>query len=399
VSDASGANGGAERAIIHVDMDAFFASVEQRDDPTLRGKPVVVGGRSRRGVVAAASYEARPFGIRSAMPMMEALKRCPSLVVVTPKPGRYGEVSEQVFGIFRRFSPLVQGLSLDEAFIDVTACRKLFGEPEEIARQIKALILEETGLTASAGVATNKFVAKIASDLDKPDGLVVVPASEVETVLAPLPIERMWGVGPTAAAQLHAAGFVTIGDLARSTEARLEELLGSWGVEVHHLARGLDDREIITDEPAKSLGAEETFETDLVTLADIERRLLAQATRVAHRLFRAGLYGRTVVVKLKYSDFTLRTRRVRLPEPICDVDSVYRAACALLPRFPEPEAGVRLTGVAMSDLSVGEGQADLFPDEGRLRRERLQQAVESLEDRFGDAGVTRAALLDPEEPG
>jgi DNA polymerase-4 len=374
-------------------MDAFFASVEQHDHPELRGKAVAVGGRSRRGVVAAASYEARPFGVRSAMPMMEALKRCPALIVVPPRGGRYAEVSARIFDIFRRFSPLVEGLSLDEAFIDVTASRRLFGDPIDIARQIKAQILEETGLTASAGVAPNKFVAKIASDLDKPDGLVTVAPDEVEAMLAPLPIERMWGIGPTAALRLHEAGLNTIGDLATSSVERLVQLLGSWGQDVHRLARGIDDRPVVTEGLAKSVGAEETFEADLRTLAEIESKLLAQSTKVAHRLFRGGLHGRTVVVKLKYADFTLRTRRARLPEPVCDPDSIYRAARSLLPRFPDPRRGVRLTGVAMADLSGGGGQATLFPDESRKRRERLQEAIESLEDRFGSRGVTRAALI------
>ena len=219
-------------------MDAFYASVEQRDHPELRGKPVLVGGPSARGVVAAASYEARKFGARSAMPMAEALRRCPQAIVVPGRHGHYAAVSSQVFAIFRRYTPLVEGLSLDEAFLDVTGSRALFGDGVEIARRIKAAIRGELELTASAGVAPSKFIAKIASDLEKPDGLVVVRAGEEEAFLAPLSIDRMWGIGPRAAVHLREAGLETIGDLARAGEGRLERLLGSWGASVHRLARG-----------------------------------------------------------------------------------------------------------------------------------------------------------------
>ncbi len=384
------------RQIIHVDMDAFFASVEQLDDPALRGKPVLVGGASRRGVVAAASYEARPFGARSAMPMMEAIRRCPHAVVVPPRMHRYREVSEAVFSVFRRFTPLVEGLSVDEAFLDVTGSRALFGEGDAIARRIKEAIRDEVGLTASAGVAPSKFVAKIASDLDKPDGLVVVRPGEEEAFLAPLEISRMWGVGPTAAARLRQAGLHTIGDLASAGEARLEALLGSWGREVRRLARGEDDRPVVPDTAAKSIGAEETFERDLHRKSEILRHLLAQSVRVARRLHGQGLRGDVVTVKLKYADFTLRTRQLRLPEPVADPDGIYGACATLLDRFPRTGQGVRLTGVAVGGLVHERPQTVLFPNPKSERRERLQRAVADLEDRFGPRGVTRASLLDDE---
>lgn len=385
------------RQILHIDMDAFFASVEQLDDPKLRGKPVLVGGASRRGVVAAASYEARPFGARSAMPMMEALRRCPNAIVVPARMQRYQEVSEQVFGIFERYTPLVEGLSVDEAFLDVTGSAALFGDGETIARRIKKDVRDETGLTASAGVAPSKFVAKIASDMDKPDGLVVVREGEVGRFLAPLDVDRMWGVGPTAAARLRQAGFHTIGDLAEAGEARLERLLGSWGGHVAQLARGLDDRPVVIDGRAKSVGAEETYERDLHRRSEILEHLLDQSRRVARRLYKHGVRGRVVTVKLKYADFTLRTRQLHLPEPISDVDSIYAACVTLIDRFPRTGQGVRLTGVSVSGLSDEPRQRALFPDPKNERREKLQRAVSELEDRYGFARVTRATLLRKED--
>lgn len=386
------------RQIIHVDMDAFFASIEQLDDPELRGKPVLVGGASRRGVVAAASYEARPFGVRSAMPMMEALRRCPDAIVVPPRGDRYSEVSGAIFDVFRRFTPLVQGLSVDEAFLDVTGSRALFGDGGVIARQIKQTIVDETGLTASAGVSPSKFVSKIASDLDKPDGLVVVRPGEVAEFLRPLSIDRMWGVGPTAASRLRGAGFETVGDLAASSEERLAGLLGSWGRQVFELANGRDEREVVVGEPAKSIGAEQTFETDLSSRRDIERQLLAQARRVARRLSSSGTFGDVVTVKLKYADFTLKTRQKRLPEPVADTDSIYAAARELLGRFERTGKGVRLTGVAVGGLTESPAFG-LFPDERRLRNQKIQDAVSDLERRFGKAGLTRATLLGDDDAG
>jgi len=378
-------------------MDAFYASVEQLDDPSLRGKPVLVGGASRRGVVTAASYEARPFGARSAMPMAEALRKCRDAIVVPPRMARYREVSDRVFEIFGRFTPLVEGLSVDEAFLDVTASRALFGEGEAIAQRIKETIRSETGLTASAGVAPSKFVAKIASDLEKPDGLVVVRDGEVERFLAPLDVDRMWGVGPTAAARLRQAGFHTIGDLAEAGEARLESLLGSWGRAVARLARGVDDRAVVTDGRAKSVGAEETYERDLHRTDEILKHLLDQSRRVARRLYKAGLRGRVVTVKLKYADFTLRTRQQHLPAAMSDTDSIYAACVELVERFPRTGEGIRLTGVSVSGLEEEPRQQPLFADPRSDRREKLQRAVSELEDRYGFARVTRAALLDEDD--
>ncbi len=301
------------RSVLHVDMDAFYASVEQRDDPELRGKPVLVGGRSRRGVVMAASYEARVFGARSAMPMGEALRRVPHAVVVTPRMDRYAQASDGVFAVFRRYTPLVEPLSLDEAFLDVTASTSLFGDGAAIARAIKDDIRDGLELTASAGVAPCKFVAKVASDLRKPDGLVVVRPGEERAFLAPLPVERMWGVGPKTAPKMRALGYATLGDLARTDEDALRRAFGSWGASMARLARGEDDRHVIPDRLAKSIGAEQTYEEDLVGADAVSASLLEHSARVARRLVRADMSARTVTVKVKYADFTLVSRQLTLP--------------------------------------------------------------------------------------
>ncbi len=381
------------RQILHVDMDAFFASVEQRDDPTLRGKPVLVGGASRRGVVAAASYEARAFGCRSAMPMAEALRKCPHAIVVTPERGRYEEASDEVFAIFHRYTPLVEGLSIDEAFLDVTASRSLFGDGEAIARAIKADILETTKLTASAGVAPCKFAAKIASDMDKPNGLTVV-GDDVAAFLAPLPVERMWGIGPKTAPNLRRAGFATLGDLAGADPAALERVLGSGATEIRDLAGGIDDREVVPDRDAKSIGAECTYEHDLTSREEIARTLLAHAARVAERLTESGLSTRAVMVKLKYADFTLLTRRKTLDEPASDTTTLHEVALELLDRFPLDGRRVRLTGVAAQDLVEGAAQPTLFPDEAAARRRGLENVLLDAKGRFGGHPITFATLLE-----
>jgi DNA polymerase-4 len=383
------------RAILHVDMDAFYASVEVRDDPRLRGQPVVVGGSSKRGVVSAASYEARRFGVHSAMPMGEALRRCPQAIVVPPRMDRYVEVSAKVFAVFHRYTPLVEGLSVDEAFLDVTQSRGLFGDGETIARKIKGEILVETGLTASAGVAPSKFAAKIASDLDKPNGLVVVP-EDVAAFLAPLPIERMWGLGVKAAPRVREAGYATFADLAAASLDDLEAVLGKAGaLHVHLLARGIDDRSVVPGRAAISVGAEETFEHDLTSRADMEVQLLALAARVARRLLHADLSTRGVTLKVKYADFSIKSRALKLVDPVADTDSLYDAARHLLDRAPKGR--VRLLGIAAHDLVPGFPlpAPTLFSDtKAPERRHRLEAVVGEVHERFGAAGLTRAALLD-----
>mgnify|MGYP001818894408 CR=1 FL=1 len=377
-------------------MDAFFASVEQLDDPALRGRPVLVGARSRRGVVAAASYEARPTGVRSAMSMVEALRRCPDAVVVPPRRARYIELSGEIFAIFRRYTPLVEGLSLDEAFLDVTASRALFGDGPQIAARIRQHIAEELQLTASAGVAPNKFVAKIASDLHKPDGLTVVPDDGAAAFLGPLPLSRMWRVGPKARQKLQAAGLRTIGDLARADAGTLQMLLGSWGPTARELARGLDERPVTLGVPPKSLGAEETFERDLRTASELGPALLRQSMRVADRLVDKGLWAGVVTLKIKYADHRVLSRQARMDPPVADTDAIYQAATELLTRIPNLQLGLRLTGVSASNLSTAPAP-ELFPDADRLRRERLASTARGLREKFGAESLTRASLLSPRE--
>jgi DNA polymerase-4 len=384
----------APRTILHVDMDAFYASVEQRDDPTLRGKPLIVGGASRRGVVLAASYEVRPFGVRSAMSMAEALRRAPHALVVPPRRDRYEAASAQVFAIFRRYTPLVEPLSLDEAFLDVTASRALFGDGPAVARAIKRDVKGELDLTASAGVAPCKFAAKIASDLRKPDGLVVVPSDGVASFLAPLPVERMWGVGPKTAPRMRELGFATIGDLARADTREMLRQFGTWGEQMIRLARGDDHRDVDPCGVAQSIGAEETYENDLVHADAIRQTLLEHSSRVARRLIRNGLSARTVVVKIKYSDFKIRTRSATLPEPVQDTDAIYQAAVGLLARVPLESRRVRLTGVSVSGIEPGGPPLTLIPDIESDRRRRVEEIAAQISQRFGDERtVTRATLL------
>ena len=384
-----------DRQILHVDMDAFYASVEQRDDPSLRGKPVIVGGSARRGVVAAASYEIRKFGVRSAMSMGEAMRRCPHAIVVPVRHDHYASVSRQVFAIFRRYTPLVEGLSLDEAFLDVTASRALYGDGETIARRIREEIRAEVELNASAGVAPCKFIAKIASDLHKPNGLCVVRREDIPEKIWPLPIERMWGIGPKSAPRAHAAGFHTLGDLARADPARLERAFGQWGADMGALARGEDDRDVEPGREAKSIGAEETYDQDVHGIEEIAVKVLSQAERVASRLTAEQLAGRGITVKIKYGYFTVQTRSIQLPEAVSDTGSIYRAARKLLERFELGRRGVRLTGVSVTALCDVDAARTLFPDPSIAKGRKLESAVAALRDRLG-AKVTRAALLDDE---
>lgn len=386
--------GRAKKTIVHVDMDAFYASVEQRDDPNLRGKQVIVGGRSRRGVVLAASYEVRPLGVRSAMPMAEALRRAPHAIVVPPRLNRYEDVSAAAFAIFLRYTPLVEPLSLDEAFLDVTASRSLFGDGEAIASAIRRDVRAELGLTASAGVAPNKFAAKVASDLRKPNGLVVVPPGGVAAFLAPLPVERMWGVGPKTAPKVRALGYATLGDLARAEPSTLEGELGRWGTTMALLARGEDEREVDATGAGRSIGAEQTYEEDLVGAEAVARTLLEHASRVARRLVSAEACARAVVLKIKYSDFSVRTRRLTLPEPVRNTDAIHKAALQLLSRMPLEARRVRLTGVSVGGLAPGPPPPTLLPDASADKRRRLEEVSAQIISKYNDErAVTRATLL------
>jgi DNA polymerase-4 len=345
------------RTILHADLDAFYASVEQLDNPDLRGKPVVVGGSPEgRGVVAAASYEARRFGVRSAMPMVRALRLCPDAVRVPPRFARYGELSRRVMAIFRALTPLVEPLSLDEAYLDVTAAVSAPGDGERIARHLKRDVHEATGLTLSVGVGSSKSVAKVASDLQKPDGLVVVPHGGEAAFLAPLPVRALWGVGPKTESLLVRAGFETIGALAAASRAHAERLLGTHGAFLHDMARGVDGREVVTQHERKSVGAETTFARDLPDGPELRAALREIATEVAQRVRGAGVRAYTVAIKLRYEDFTTVTRQSSVKSPVDDVEDILGLAGALLDRIATDGDRFRLLGVQCSRLVAAETQ-------------------------------------------
>jgi len=381
-------------------MDAFYASVEQRDDPALRGRPVIVGGSPRRGVVLAASYEVRPFGVRSAMPMARAVRLAPDAVVVPPRFDAYVAASERLHAILESVTPLVEPLSLDEAFLDVTGSRALFGEAPAVAASLRARVRDELGLPCSTGVAAVKFVAKIASDLAKPDGQRAVPAAETVAFLAALPAWRLWGVGPKMEARLAAMGLRTVGDIAARDRASLVEALGAAGAHLAALARGEDDRAVVPDRDAKSVGAEDTFADDLAAPEALHPRILSQSLRVGRRLRRAGVAARAVVLKLKTRTFQLVTRRTTLDAPTDDGMALFRAARALLDRYAAegPFAPMRLCGVSAQELAAPDAQLGLFGG-ARERSVRLNAALDAIHTRFGRAAVVPADLAGRAERG
>ena len=338
------------RRIVHIDMDAFYASVEQRDNPALRGLPVAVGGSpDQRGVVAAASYEARRFGVRSAIPMSRAVRLCPALVIVRPDFTKYRDVSQRVFEIFRGVTPLVEGLSLDEAYLDVTD--NSWGETlgMVVARRIKDAIREQTGLTASAGVAPNKFLAKIASGWQKPDGLTVIAPERVEHFLQGLPVDALWGVGPVTAGKLRSKGIEKLVDVRMADPAMLEEAVGSLAAWLQQLARGIDDRPVVAEHEPKSSGSENTFAVDLTDLDEIRGHIEEMARDTAKWLLRRDLYARTVTIKVRYDDFTTITRSHSDP-PTRDEDAIANRAIRLIDKTEAGRRPVRLLGASVSNL-------------------------------------------------
>ena len=385
------------RTLLHVDLDAFYASVEQRDRPELAGRPVVVGGHERRGVVCAASYEARKFGVRSAMPMAQAVGLCPQAIVVRPRMGHYAQVSESFFAILGRWSPLVEGLSLDEAFLDVTGEERLFGDGETIARAVKRAVRVELSLVASVGVASAKLVAKIASDLGKPDGLLVVPPDGVQGFLAPLPVERLWGVGEVLRQSLATIGVRKISDvLAVGRSALAARIGGEAAARLEALAAGADERPVDPDRAQVSIGSEDTFNEDIHDREELGVAILAQADRACARARGHDLRARVVMLKIKYGDHTLITRRKTLERPTADGRVVARVALELLGEVPAIERrGVRLTGVALAGLGDETTPRQLGFDEATAERgERLGATLDQVRARFGDAAVKRAVHLD-----
>jgi DNA polymerase-4 len=391
------------RQILHIDMDAFYASVEQRDDPALRGRPVVVGGLGRRGVVATASYEARRFGVRSAMPTAEALRRCPDGVYLLPRMPVYQTVSAQIFEIFNEFTPEVEGLSLDEAFLDVTASQRALGPAWELARLLKSRVSERTGLPCTVGLAQNKLLAKLASELGKPDGLKRIDADQAQAVLAALPVERLWTVGKHTAAQLHAAGLLSVGDIQRAPHQRLQRVLGSRAATLKQLALGMDERAVVRSQQEQSVGAEETVEEDLTDLTAAQALLMRLVERAAGRLRKAGLEASVIQLKLRTPPFHTETRQHRLQPPRADTGGLYREAQALLQRWwhDQPGRKLRLLGVSLA-VSTEQRQSGLFdqqpqPDDDEKRLASLEDQINA---RFGNGGLRRArGLPKAEEQG
>jgi DNA polymerase IV len=392
------------RAILHVDMDAFYASVEERDNPALVGKPVIVGWPGGRGVVAAASYAVRKFGVRSAMPMHTALRLCPDAICIPPRMQRYREMSAKVFGVFHEITPLVQGLSLDEAFLDVTESQALLGEPAVIARRIKDSIRSRTGLTASVGVATNKLVAKIASDLDKPDGLTVVAERRIREVLDPLSVRRLPGLGRKLGEKVEAAGLRTLGELRTATDAVLWPLFGRDTARMRERAAGIDDRPVQPDLEEKSLSAEDTFPQDLADPRRLDAHLCRLADLACERLRGRGLMAGRVGVKIRRHDFTTFTRQRAIAPPTQEELTVRNVARELLSRWLTEHSGakLRLLGVILTDLSPA-SQLGLFdrrpeqrpagPIDKGVRDPRLDSTVDEVRARFGRDALRRGNTI------
>ncbi|MBK8978477.1 MAG: DNA polymerase IV [Planctomycetes bacterium] len=404
------ADSGIARTILHADLDAFYAAVEQRDDQALRGRPVVVGGLGPRGVVATASYEARRSGVHSAMPIGRARRLCPDAVFLRPRMAHYAAIARTVRAVFERFTPLVEPLSLDEAFLDVTGSRALFGDGRAIAQRLRAEVSAAVGLTASVGVATSKFVAKVASDLRKPDALVVVEPGTEEAFLAPLPVARLWGAGPVAQERLRALGIGTIGELRRTPVEVLALRLGAHpAAHFAALARGDDPRPVVPERDAKSISQEHTFDADLRDDDAVRRCLRGLSEGVGRRLRDAGLTARVVRVKVRFPPFVTRSRQVHLPRPTDDDAELAECAIALVAKARASGRPVRLLGVGVAELVAREAtpataavpqQRELFGDAGEVaaaaaradleaRRARLTRALDAIRDRFGHDAIRR----------
>lgn len=384
----------SETPFLHLDMDAFFASVEELDDPSLVGQPVVVGGLGGRGVVCAANYVARTYGVNSAMPMSTALRNCPNAIVRRPRFDRYTEISQRVFDILHEFTPKVQPLSIDEAFLDVSGARALLGRPRDIAAAIRERVRTELGLAASIGVASSMFVAKVAGSRAKPDGLLVVPASETVDFLAPLPIQALWGVGPVTAKRLRSFGMSTIRDIQRSERETLVAVLGERQARhLQDLALGVDPRHIDSDAVEKSIGRSQTFGEDLVDIADMHREILRMATDVAARARKHDFLAHTVTVTVRYGDWATVTRSHTLAEPTSATKLIASEAYSLLSSVDGLERGVRLLGVRLENL-VGEGEIALLWEDESDGHE-IDDVVDAVSERFGTGAVQAAALLRP----
>lgn len=380
------------RWILHVDMDAFYASVEQRDHPEYRGKPLIVGGIGRRGVVSTASYEARKFGVHSALPMETARRRCPQGIFISGDHEKYAAVSGQIMAILHDFSPLVEPLSLDEAFLDLSGMELLFDSPVNIAREIKRRVFDELQLTISAGLAPNKFLAKMASDLQKPNGLVIVEHGREREFLQGLPVEKLWGVGEVTAKSLQASGILTIGQLAQMTEVALKPFFGQTANMVYNLVRGMDERPVVPLHETKSIGAEETFPLNLTDVDDMRTMLTALADRVGARLRQEKLAAWTITLKLRYGNFQTMTRQRKLVSPTQADEIIYRTAWELLAQQPNLSAGIRLLGISVSHFEPAERSTlSLFDDQEEKGR-HISAVMDRMRQKFGPAALVPGRL-------
>ncbi|MGI6567564.1 MAG: DNA polymerase IV [Firmicutes bacterium] len=381
--------------IMHVDMDSFFAAVEQRDNPELRGKPVIVGGSrdSKRGVVSTCSYEARKYGVHSAMPIAQAVKLCPHGIFIPGNHKKYAAVSRQIRSVFYQFSPLVEVVSIDEAFLDMTGCEHLYQSLEDLGRAVKRKIFETVSLTASVGIGPNKFIAKLASDYRKPDGLVVIKPEAVWDWLAPFPVKKVWGIGKKTAEVLASWQVLTIADLRQCSQESLIRQFGKQGLTLYLLARGIDHRQVEPGSEAKSLGRETTFVTDITAVSKLRQVLADLAAEVGYRLRREGCWARTVTLKLRYDDFTTITRSTSLPEPINNDDDIFDIAHQLLVDNLG-QRPVRLLGIYVSQLTPF-GQASLFSDP---RREKLTRLMDELKARHGRPVLYKGRQLPLDDP-
>lgn len=385
-----------QRWILHADMDAFYASVEQRDNPEFRGRPVIVGGNSNRGVVCAASYEARKFGVRSAMPIVEAKRRCPHGIYVTPDISKYAEVSGQILQIFERFSPMIEMLALDEAFLDISGMEWIHSAIADLAMQIKEQVRNELKLVVSVGVAPNKFLAKLASDFKKPDGLVIIRPGEELDLLAPLPVNKLWGVGEATERILKSLQIDTIGKLRACDLSALERHLGTYAIDLYNMSWGRDDRPVVPDREAKSIGNEETFARDICDREEIKAELLALAERVGWRLRKAETVGKTITLKVRFSSFKTVTRGHTLSGPVFLDEVIYATALQLIDKIAIKE-GIRLLGITVSNLGQHGMQLNLF-NEDNEKQERVAKVMDQLKERFGKDIVKRGRLLEEKKP-
>ena len=384
--------------ILHIDMDAFYASVEQLDNPALKGKCVIVGGTSRRGVVSAASYEARKFGVHSAMPIFQARQKCPEGFFVPVRMARYKQVSRQIMAILHRYSPLVEPISIDEAFVDISGCERMYGAVNEVAGAIKQQILEQTHLTCSIGVAPSKFLAKIASDLNKPDGLTIIKPQDVASFIQTLPIKKVPGVGRVSEKQLTELGIRFLGDVNRLPPDLMIKRLGKFGHRLVNLAQGIDRSRVTPYSPPKSISREQTLSQDTNDIQQLKLFLLRHAERVAQDLRRHGYKARTVTLKLKHSDFRIVTRRCTLPAPTHSSKALYKHAVMLLDAYRLGRRRLRLIGLGATGLAPAQQtrQADLFSQcqIGNRRWEKVDQVIDGIRQKFGRDSLRRASLAE-----